>query len=144
MRATKAIILVVGILVVFWGLYFLSAAFAGAGHGSYFFYEALLAPFSVVTVTSPICLILWPLVAILVGLRDFVLCRIVARSALVLHYAGIALLSFQTDWYYVGKVWRSMSGMVITFIGVYVAGQVFLWSLLARNPGKQTPPSSRE
>jgi hypothetical protein len=132
MRAIKAIVPIVGIVLVYYGLFFLSAAFTGAGHGSYFFLEALVAPFSASEVIAPAGLILWPLVAILVGMQRFRLCRIAARAVLCLHYAGIAILSFQTDWSYVGKVWRSMPGMVVTFVGVYLASQTFLWVTIAR------------
>lgn len=132
MRAIKATVLVGGIILVYCGLFFLSAAFTGAGHGSDFFLEALVAPFSASEMIAPVGLALWPLVAILVGMRRFLLCRIAARAVLCLHYAGIGFLCFQTDWSYVGKVWRSMPGMVVTFIGIYLASQIFMWVTIAR------------
>ena len=120
--------MVVVISALYYGLMFWSAGFTGAGHGSDFFLSALFAPFSASEAIAPFGLLLWPVLALLLALRRFQACRVSAMVVLVLHYLGVVLVSFQTDWVYVGKVWHSMPVMVAAFILVYFASQVFMWT----------------
>jgi hypothetical protein len=134
MNALRAIALFVGITALYHGLIFASAALTGAGHGSYFFFNALLAPFSTIPLIAPIGLVLWPVVALLLALRRFSVCRKCIEIILAIHYFGILIVCAQTDWHYVHKVWRSMPGLVAGFVAVYVCSQVFMWKLLRGKP----------
>ena len=132
MSALKAIALVVGVSVLYFGLIYVGGAFTGAGHGSDFFVAAMLAPFSASEVLAPCGMILWPAVAVLLALRRFPACRIAAAAALALHYSGIVIVSFQTEWFYVGKVWHSLPGVVVAFVAIYFGSQAFMWWLIIR------------
>jgi len=127
MSALKAIALALGVSVLYLGLVFVGYAFTGAGHGSDFFGAALLAPFSTSEGFSMLGLVLWPLVGTLLAFRRFRSLQIAAAGILILHYLGILILSFQTDWYDVGRVWHSMRPIVAAFILVYLGSQIFMW-----------------
>jgi hypothetical protein len=132
MSPLKAIALVLSISVLYFGLGVVGAAFTGAGHGSEFFIMAVFAPFSVFEEIARVGIILWPTVAVLLALCHVPACRIAAAATLVLHYVGIAIVSFRTDWHYVRTVWHSMPVMVVAFAGVYLASQSFMWWLISR------------
>ena len=132
MSALKAIVMVVAISALYYGLMFFGAGFTGAGHGSDFFVVALFAPFSVSEVIAPAGIVLWPAVAVLLALRRFRACRVSAIVVLVLHYLGVVIVSYQTDWGYVRKVWHSLPVMVATFVVVYLATQVLMWTWIMR------------
>ncbi len=132
MRALKAIAIVVAISALYYGLMVCGAGFTGAGHGSDFFLLALFAPFSASEAIAPVGLLLWPALALLLALRRFPACRVSAIVVLVLHYFGVVIVSFQTDWGYVRKVWHSMPIMVAAFVVVYLASQVFMWTWIMR------------
>jgi hypothetical protein len=125
--APKAIALVVAISALFCVLAFLGAAFTGAGHGSSFFFTAVLAPISASGAFSLIGLLFWPAVAVLLALRRFLFCRVAAALALLSHYVGIAIVALDTEWYYVGRVWHSLPALVVVFVALYLGGQVFMW-----------------
>jgi len=132
MSALKAIALALGVSVLYLGLVFVGYAFTGAGHGSDFFGAALLAPFSTSEGFSMLGLVLWPLVGTLLAFRRFRSLQIAAAGILILHYFDILILSFQTDWYDVGRVWHSMRPIVAAFILVYLGSQIFMWVLITR------------
>jgi hypothetical protein len=132
MSALKSIALVVGISALYCGLVFTGYSFAGAGHGSDFFGTALLAPFSASESLALLGFVLWPVVGILLACRRFRGCQIAAAAVLVLHYVGIVVVSFQTDWYYVGRVWHSLPFMVLAFVAAYFGSQAFMWVLITR------------
>jgi len=132
MSTLKGIILVLGISALYCGLAFMGYAFIGAGHGSEFFGQAILAPFSISGTLVLFGLTLWVLVGVLLALRRFHRYRTAAAAILALHYLGVLAVSFQTDWYYVGKVWQSLPVMVLVFLIGYLASQVFLWLLITR------------
>jgi hypothetical protein len=132
MSALKSIALAFGISILYFGLVFVGYAFTGAGHGSEYFGAALLAPFSTSEGFAMLGLMLWPVVGTLLAFRRFRSCQIAAAAILVLHYLGVVLLSFQTDWYYVGRVWHSMWPIVAAFVVVYLGSQIFMWVLITR------------
>jgi hypothetical protein len=134
MKLLKPIAMVAGLSALYCGLAFLGFAFSGAGHGSAFFGEAVLAPFSVVPGLAWFGIGLWPVLGVLVALRQFSPCRVLAGIGLAFHYVGVAALSIQTEWYYVGKVLQSLPFMVTLFLLGYVGGQVSLWLLITRRP----------
>lgn len=135
MRVVKGFALVVGISIFFVALAFFASFFTGAGHGSYFFLAIIGAPFSVFETAAPMGLIFWPGVGILFALRRFIVCRIVAKGSLIIHYIGIIMVCFQTEWTYVYKAWRALPELVIAFVLLYLGSQIFMWWLLSRkNP----------
>ena len=132
MSALKSIALAVGISILYFGLVFVSQACTGAGHGSEYFGAALLAPFSVLEGFAGLGLALWPVVGTLLAFRRFRSSQIAAATILILHYLGVMVVSFQTDWYYVGRVWHSMPAIVVALITAYFGSQIFMWILLTR------------
>jgi hypothetical protein len=132
MTITKSIALVLGLSALYYGLAFLGFAFTGAGHGSAFFGEVILAPFSMIPGLAWFGLGLWPVIGILVALRQFYPCRILAGIALAIHYLGVLAVTVQTEWYYVGKVLQSLPVMVVLFLVGYFGSQAFLWLLITR------------
>jgi len=142
MSAIKAITLAIGISILYCGLIYTGCAFNGAGHGSDFFGSAMLAPFSVISEaiwTFPAGLALWFIIGIILSLRHFTVCRIIAAAILILHYIGIAIIGFQTGWYDVGRVWNAFPIVVVGFLTVYIASQFFMWILiLSKQPAIQS------
>ena len=135
MNALKSIALVVGISALYFALIFVGYAFGGAGHGSLFFAAALLAPFSTsdgIEGLSPLGLVVWPTVGTLLAFRRFRSCQISCAVVLVVHYVGVVVLSFRTDWYYVGELWRKMLPIVAPFVAAYFGSQIFMWVLITR------------
>lgn len=130
MAVVKSIALVLGLSALFYGLAFLGFASGGAGHGSSFFGEAVLAPFSLIPDFWWFGLGFWPVVGVLLALRRFYPCRILAGVFLAFHYLGVAGVIVHTEWYYVGKVLQSLPLMVFLFVLGYVGSQVFLWMLI--------------
>ena len=142
MSALKSIALVVGLSILYIGLVIVGFyAFGGAGHGSGFFAAAVLSPFSMsegVTGLWLFGLVIWPTVGTLLAFRRFHFCTIGAAVVLVLHYLGIVVLSFRTDWHHVGKVWDAFPILVAAFVATYLGSQAFIWMLIARKP--HAPP----
>lgn len=133
MSALKSIGLTLTITIFYFGLIFLTVGFGGAGHGSVFFYEALLAPFSLLEEPFvELGLALWPAVAILLAFNRFRFSHIAAAALLIIHYLGIVTVSLRTDWYYVGKVWHAAAPIVVIFMGAYLGSQIFMWVLITR------------
>jgi hypothetical protein len=132
MKTLKGIGFVVGISAFQFFLVALGLAMTGAGDGSSFFGEALLAPFSVSETQALWGLLIWPIVGTLLVFRRFQSCRIAAAALLIVHYVGIVLLGVETDWYSVGRVWSSLFLMVLFLVVAYFGGQIFLWSLITR------------
>jgi hypothetical protein len=132
MSPLRSIALVVGISALYCGLVFVGYAFTGAGHGSDFFGAALLAPFSASESMALLGLVLWPVIGMLLAFRRFRACQVAAAAVLVLHYVGIVVVSFQTDWYYIGRVWQSLPLMVVAFVAAYFGSQIFMWVLITR------------
>ena len=130
----KAIAFVLGMSALALALIFLAGGFMGAGHGSSYFILALVAPFGGENATAPLGMLLWPLIVVLVVYRRSILCRASAALVLIIHYLGIIILPFQTDWSDVRRVWNVMPVMVILFAGLYLVSQIILWSrILKRN-----------
>ncbi len=132
MSTLRSITLAFGITVLYCGLVFVGYAFTGAGHGSEFFGAALLAPCSTSEGLAMLGLVLWPIVGTLLAFRRFRSCQIAAAAILILHYLGVVVLSFRTDWYYVGQVWHSVWPLVAAFVAVYLGSQIFMWVLITR------------
>ena len=130
MGKLKGMALVLGLSGLYCALAFVGFAFTGGGHGSAFFGEAVLAPFSAISSLTWFGLGLWPLIGALVALRQFYPCRVLAGVALAVHYLGVVAVSLETEWYYVGKVFQSLPVMVILFLAGYVGSQIFLWFLI--------------
>ncbi len=132
MKTLRGIGFVVGVSAFQFFLTFMGMLMGGAGHGSSFFGEALLAPFSASGTQAPWGLAIWPIVGTLLVFRRFQSCRIAAAALLIVHYGGIVLLGVETDWYSVGRVWSSLFLMVLFLVVAYFGGQIFLWSLITR------------
>ena len=134
MNWLKTIGIVVGISSLYYGLVIIAGAFTGAGHGSYFFLEAVVAPFLGSGLFATVGTIMfWPLVSILLALRRFSACRIAAAVGLVAHYLGIAIICSKAGWDDgVGRVWEYWPGTVAAFVALYFGSQIFMWVLIAR------------
>lgn len=135
MIALKSFAFVVGVSALYFALIFLGYAFGGAGHGSVFFAAALLSPFSTsggVAGLSPLGLAIWPTVGLLLALRRFRSCKIAAAAILVLHYLGIVVLSLQTEWSSVSRIWHSMWEIVALVVAAYLGSQAYMWVLITR------------
>ncbi|MBI3415005.1 MAG: hypothetical protein HY043_06735 [Verrucomicrobia bacterium] len=128
----KGAAIVVGISALYHKLAHLSAALTGAGHGTAYFFQAILSPLSLINTElfELASIIFWPLVAVLLAFRRLTFCRYFVVAALVLHYVGILIVSFRTDWYYIGKVWHTLPLLVTELLGAYFASQIFVWSLI--------------
>ncbi len=133
MRALKSIALAVGISILYFGLAFVGYTFTGAGHGSEFFGKVLLAPFNASDRFVMVGLAHWPIVGTLLAFRHSRSGRLGAAAMLLLHYLGVVVLSFQTNWYYVGRVWQSMWPTVAALVAVYLGSQIFMWILITRS-----------
>jgi hypothetical protein len=129
MRTIKGLALVLSISGLYGALIFVAASFTGAGHGSYFFGSALLAPFSGAAALEVLGFGLWPVVGILLALRRVPACRIAAGTILVLHYFGIAMVSVPRDWD-VRKVWDLFPVEVSAVAVAYFGSQMFFWILI--------------
>jgi hypothetical protein len=132
MTILKAIGLVGGISLLYYGLGFLGAAFTGAGHGSYFFAAMITAPLSAFDFMGPVWFVFWPSVALLLALRQYARCRNAAIAALVAHYVGVVIVCFQFGWSDIRRSWHSVPGSVLLFMLLYLASQAFMWFLLTQ------------
>jgi hypothetical protein len=137
MRALKAIGFVLGVSALQFFLFFLGIMMGGAGHGSVFFAEVLLAPFSLSETQALWGLLIWPVVGTLLVFRRLRACRIAAATVLVVHYVGIGMVSLRAEWEYVGKTFSALFPIVLVVVAGYLGGQVFLWSLICRS----SPPA---
>lgn len=138
MSIIKAISLVFGIpslylLLTCWG-----TSFAGAGEGTAYFGGAMIAPFSAISDAAWTLIpgiLFWVIVAVLLTFRAFIMCRIAAAIFLIAHYFGIAAVSFQIlpdEWQHVVIVWDVSRWLLIPFLFVYFASQIFMWILVVR------------
>lgn len=134
MNVLKGIALVVGISSLFAVLVWIAGAFTGAGHGCYFLLETVVAPFFGAGVFATVgALGFWPLVSVLLALRRFLISRIAATLALVIHYVGVVAVMSRPGWDDgIAKSWSYFPGAVAAFFGAYIASQVFMWLLIAR------------
>ena len=147
MKALKGISLAVGIAIWFYGMLFFGFLFSGVAPdgGDPFLAKLVLAPFGSVlgeaaadrTIFSWLVMGLWPLVGVLVALRHFVVCRMLAAAILVVHYWGIVTLTWDIEWRDVAKVWGLWPAVIIMFLMVYLGSQISLWFLIfwRRRPG---------
>src|SRR5581483_5211245 len=140
MKVVKGTAIIAGIAVWFYGMLFFGFLFSGVvpDGGDPFLAKLVLAPFGSVvfepaadrTIFSWLVMGIWPLVGVLVVLRRFLVCRVLASGILLLNYCGIISLTWDTDWYHVAKVWNSESAPIIVFLTVYLSSQICLWFFL--------------
>lgn len=133
MKNFHPLIVAVGIPVWYALLTFAGFAFSGGGHGSSFFGEAMLSPIS--SGNAPLLgLIFWLAVGLLLAFRRFPVSRLAASIALLCHYAGICMLSLQTDWAYVKRVWQSLPVFLGVLLMAYLVSHIFMWGLIVSKP----------
>ena len=121
---------------LYWGLIMLGNAFADAGHGTAFFSEALMSPFSSTGIakwTFNAAIAQWVVVGILLAFRNFGMCRFFTALILIAHYIGILNFSAHTnEWQYVHKVLNSVPEIILLYLAAYSASQIFMWFLITR------------
>jgi hypothetical protein len=127
----KGIGFVLGVSAFQFFLFFLGMMMGGAGHGTVFFAEVLVAPFGLSGLWGPL---IWPAVGTLLVFRRLRACRIAAATVLAVHYVGIVVISLGREWYDVGKTFSALFPIVLAVVVAYLGGQIFLWSLICRNP----------
>lgn len=132
MVVLRASTLIIGFTGLYYGLASLGAALIGAGHGSPFFFMAALAPFSLMPDLAWFGLALWSAVGLLLALRHFQECRLLARIILGVHYVGVLAVSLLTDWEALGKAFQNVPYLVVLFFIGYIGSQTFFWILIAR------------
>jgi hypothetical protein len=142
MRVILSILRVLGLTAIFTFLHFFAGAFTGAGHGTFYFLEMLMAPFapSDSLFRSYVLFGLWPIVAILVEFRSNNGCRIAAAVLLILHYLGVALVTFREDMNHVVHTLEKLPLLALSFLILYFWSQIYFWWMIGRRykPAEQT------
>lgn len=129
---TRIICFVAGFLAYQFFVFGLGAALTGAGHGTTFFIEVFIAPFS--GSDNPLAVLgltQWLAVALLLGFRHVYRCKVAAAVILLLHAVGVVHLCLNADWNDVSRVW-SNSGfiLVLPWVAAYLGSQIFMWALI--------------
>ena len=130
--ALKAVATVLGVSGFFLGLAFLGAGLSGSGDGTAVFLEALFAPFPLSTKFAFVGFGLWPVIGVLLALRQIQGCRIAVAAILVVHYVGIVIRSRAEDWSYAQRVWTDLPGVVVLIVIPYLCSQILFWFLIVR------------
>lgn len=137
MSPLKASSVISALVVLFAALFFLAVfVFTGAGHGTGFFLSVLIAPLSAFGQSYWMLFVsasLWLGVVLLLPFMRVSAVRTALITFLLLHYLGVVILCWRTDeWYYIGRVWSTLSWMVLFFAAGYLAIHSILWFEIAR------------
>ena len=129
---TRIICFVAGFLAYQVFVFVFGAALNATGHGTAFFFEVVLAPFS--GTDNPLALLglaQWVALALLLGFRHVYRCKVAAAIILLIHCVGVSHLCMNADWNDVGRVWRN-SGfiLVLPWLAAYLGSQIFMWALI--------------
>lgn len=125
MKALKAIGFILGVSAFQFFLFFLGIMMGGAGHGSVFFAEVLVAPFGLSKTLGPWVLLIWPAIGTLLVFRRLRACRIAAATVLVVHCVGIGMVSLRAEWEYVGKTFSALFPLVLVVVAGYLGVRSF-------------------
>jgi hypothetical protein len=120
-------------------LLLLGAMLGGAGHGTSLFLNAALAPMQ--DLELPYSILLWPAIAIVFFLRQFLLGRISLASMLLFHYVGVIwyCLFHAEEWHYV----RRVGPLALFWLLPYLAMQILLWLSVRRRKKFGLPVGKR-
>src|SRR5262245_53879363 len=115
----------------------LSFVLAGFGHGTYIPFAVSSAPFGVFGGPPVVigALVLWPFAFRLAVSARGTTGRKLFGGVILLHYVGaVVSLTYPVDgdWTYFWKMMEFASWAAITWLGVYVFGQVLMWTWFLR------------
>ena len=131
----KGIVIIVGLSGLYEALIWVAGSLTGAGHGTDFFYAAVLAPLSVSSALMPARTFLWPLVAVMLVLRRFAFCKATLIVVLIAHYLGVLAWIARTDWEHTFQVCFECPKEVGLFSVAYFGSQIFMWKLILPKKG---------
>ena len=132
MKALKAFGSVLGIGVFFVFLFGLGIIMGGAGHGSLFFAEAILAPWPLENETILVGFASWLAIGTLLVFRDLLLCRIATVALLLVHYLGVVVLWYRTDHSMLERTFETLFLMILPLAAAYLGSQVLMWRAILR------------
>lgn len=129
----------VAVLMVFAALKHISIELACSGDGSGLFIEMFYSPLSLYQGPLGMRPALFELLLCAVIVTLLMLCRYpMGRMAvfvlLAAHYAGIGVhvwreVVHRTEWERVHKVWEMMPFYVVSFVVLYLCGQIAIWTV---------------
>jgi hypothetical protein len=131
-KALKAVGFVLGVGVFFAFLFALGIVMGGAGHGSVFFAEAILAPWPLENETVLLGLASWIAIGTLLVFRDYLFCRIATAALLLLHYFSIVALWYRTDHSMLKQTFETLFLMILPLAVAYLGSQVLMWRAILR------------
>ena len=132
MKALKAVGFVIGVGAFFAFLFALGIAMGGAGHGSVFFAEAILAPWPLENETILLGFASWIAIGTLLVFRDHPFCRIATAALLLVHYFGIMALWYRTDQSMLKRTFETLFLMILPLVAAYLGSQLLMWRAILR------------